>query len=385
MMKWPILFVFIMNILFLQAQDSIKMCHWELNGYLSNVQSAIFSRVKGDWVTDQVVHNRLNFKWMPFEKLTVAAEARNRFIYGQMLQVNPMYASALETGSGLFDLSTNLSEGKSFVLNTTVDRLYADYQQGSLQITLGRQRINWGQCYAWNPNDLFNTYSFFDIDYEEKPGCDALRLQYYPSPVSAVEMAATADSSKKITCALLSRFNKYGYDFQFLAAWYRQYEVAAGAGWSGNIYNLGFRGEATVFIPTCRDSTSTALFSAGLDYVFTNSLYLNVEFLYNQHSVSLSDPAAFVTGNIFSPKNISFSEYNALFQVSYPITPLFNTSVATMYFPDFDGFFISPSISYSLSANSAVSVASQSFGGKFFGNNTMSYMHFVYLRLKLNF
>ena len=32
---------------------------------------------------------------------------------------------------------------------------------------------------VWNPNDLFNAFSFVDFDYEERPGSDALRIQKY--------------------------------------------------------------------------------------------------------------------------------------------------------------------------------------------------------------
>ena len=36
--------------------------------------------------------------------------------------------------------------------------------------TAGRQRINWGQTFVWNVNDVFNAYSYFDFDYKERPG-----------------------------------------------------------------------------------------------------------------------------------------------------------------------------------------------------------------------
>lgn len=32
---------------------------------------------------------------------------------------------------------------------------------------------------AWNPNDWFNTYNYFDFDYEERPGTDAIRVRVY--------------------------------------------------------------------------------------------------------------------------------------------------------------------------------------------------------------
>ncbi len=85
------------------------------------------------------------------------------------------------------------------------------------QVTLGRQRINWGQTFVWNPNDIFNAYSYFDFDYIERPGSDAVRLQYFPSSSSVAEFAVKVDDENDITAAGLYRFNKWGYDIQFLA------------------------------------------------------------------------------------------------------------------------------------------------------------------------
>lgn len=108
-------------------------------------------------------------------------------------------------------------EGKSYVLNIAIDRLWLDFTHKNFQATLGRQRINWSQTFVWNPNDLFNTYSYFDFDYEEKPGSDAVRLQYFTSASSKAELLVKAGKDKKVTAAALYRFNKWKYDFQGLA------------------------------------------------------------------------------------------------------------------------------------------------------------------------
>ena len=91
-------------------------------------------------------------------------------------------------------MSWNILTEKSFFLNTTIDRLWVDFNYGKLQVRAGRQRINWGQTLIWNPNDIFNAYSFFDFDYIERPGSDAVRVQYYPGSSSSVEAAVKVNS-----------------------------------------------------------------------------------------------------------------------------------------------------------------------------------------------
>jgi hypothetical protein len=113
--------------------------------------------------------------------------------------------------------------------------VWFQYTNEKLQVTAGRQRINWGQTFVWNPNDIFNTYSYFDFDYEEKPGSDAVRVQYFLNPTSAFELAAKLDRQNKATIAGLYRFNKLNYDIQFLSGITDEQDFVAGAGWSGQI------------------------------------------------------------------------------------------------------------------------------------------------------
>ncbi len=81
---------------------------------------------------------------------------------------------------GLVDMSWNIVEKQSFLLNTTIDRLWFDLHFNKFQVTVGRQRINWGQTFVWNPNDIFNAYSFFDFDYVERPEAMLSGFSYFP-------------------------------------------------------------------------------------------------------------------------------------------------------------------------------------------------------------
>ena len=264
-----------------EGQD-IQPSKFSINGYISNMQSVMFTEADGEWLSDNLIHNRINLNWYPNTHLTASLQFRNRFMYGQTIELFPGYAESIDNENSFFDLSLNILNEKSFFLNSTIDRAYLQYTRGSFVATAGRQRINWGQSFVWNPNDIFNVQNYFDFDYIEKPGSDALRFQYYTGYASGAEVAAKLDGNDKVTAAGYYRFNKWNYDFQFLGGVFAESDYVAGAGWSGSVKGAGFRGETSYFRPVKNFADTSGIFYLDLsgDYTFRNSLYIQVEGLY---------------------------------------------------------------------------------------------------------
>jgi hypothetical protein len=182
-----------------------------VNGYLSSMQSVMFDSLSGPFMDENLIHNRINLKGYINDHITFAAEFRSRLFTGDRVRSGRSYSESIGKDLGLANLSWNIINEQSFFLNTTVDRLWVDFNYGKFQVRAGRQRINWGQTLVWNPNDIFNAYSFFDFDYVERPGSDAVRLQYYPGSSSAIEIAVKANYKKDVTTAALYRFNRWEY------------------------------------------------------------------------------------------------------------------------------------------------------------------------------
>ncbi|HPI69519.1 MAG TPA: hypothetical protein PL003_09920 [Bacteroidales bacterium] len=355
-----------------------------VNGYLTTMESVIFDTLSGPFINDFLLHNRLNFKGYINDNITIAAELRNRLFTGDMAKMGNMYSSITDKDEGIADMSWNLITEKSFFINTTVDRLWIDYNKGSFQARIGRQRINWGQTLIWNPNDIFNAYSFFDVDYIERPGSDAVRLQYYPSWSSAVELAVKADSEKDITAAGLYRFSKWGYDIQFLAGYSNSTDIVAGMGWSGSIGSLSFRGEGSWFRPleSFTDTTGTSILTAGIEKIFSNNSVVQIQLMYCNKPSDINDFTSLYTGNI-SAKDLAFSEFTAFGQFTWALTPLLNVGASVMWFPDLKGYFTGPSLDYSMAENVDMSVFWQHFNGEM--GLTKSRMNLLFLRIKYSF
>ena len=129
-----------------------------LNGYVTTMQSAMFDTLSDPVIYENLLHNRLNFKIYLTEDITFAAEFRNRLFTGDMVKSYPGYSDMMGTDEGWVDMSWNIADENSFLLNTTFDRLWLDLNFNKFQTRIGRQRINWGQTFVWNPNDIFNTF-----------------------------------------------------------------------------------------------------------------------------------------------------------------------------------------------------------------------------------
>jgi hypothetical protein len=371
----------------LYSQDSLKQKKIVFNGYVKDMQTVIFQDVKGDWITANLIHNRLNCKWLMSQKFTASVELRNRFLYGSILTDFPGYDKTFEADNGIIKLSKNIFEEKSFLLNTAIDRAWLQYSTDKFQLTAGRQRINWGQTFVWNPNDIFNSYSYFDFDYEEKPGSDAVRMQYYSNPTSIFEIAAKVNDKKKTTVAGLYRFNKWNYDFQFIGGIAEETDLVIGTGWSGQLIDGGFRGEATFFYPekNFSDTTGILIASMGYDYTFKNSLFLQVEALYNgnKDTVNIFSPEQFSTSNI-NTKNLFLSDYSMFGSITYPFTPLVNGSLSGIINTKNKLYFVIPSINISLKENLELSFIAQLL--QYYGKQTNSFdMYYIFARLKSSF
>jgi hypothetical protein len=343
-----------------------------LNGYFSTMQSAMFDSLKGPFVVDNLLHNRLNFKGYVDENITFAAEFRNRLFTGDMVKAGPSYAESVGSDQGLVDMSWNILNEQSFFLNTTIDRLWVDMNYGKIQARVGRQRINWGQTLVWNPNDIFNVYSYFDFDYVERPGSDAIRLQYYPDYSSAFEVAVKADYEKKVTAAALYRINKWGYDIQFLGGYFNSEDI------------VSFRGEATWFQPTKNftDSVGTGIFTIGFDKTFNNNSMAQMQFMYCNNPADMLSFGSIYKGTM-STKELAFSKFSAFASYSYPVTPLFYMSLSAMWFPDLKGYYAGPSFDYSIAENVDLSIFWQHFESH--SSEPRTRINMGFLRVKISF
>lgn len=333
---------------------------------------------------DNLIHNRLNFRWSIAENWNFRADVRSRIFFGDLVKANPDYAKLVDnTNNDYFDLSLVLVDQSSFVVHTMLDRLYLEYFDDQWEIRLGRQRINWGISTVWNPNDIFNAFAFTDFDYEERPGSDAIRVKRYLGFASSVELAIKAfDSWEEATAAVMWKFNKGTYDFQILSG-VAQNDFVLGGGWAGNLKNAGFKGELTYFLPLKGKDQHSFAATFGVDYSFANSIYLSTGYLYNSNGSTRAG-----VSNLFdfqlSAKNLYPYRHAIFTQLSYPFTPLVNGGIALIYSPvTTHALFVNPTCTISVAQDWDLD-----FVGQLVFNDNQVYtspIQALFLRLKWSF
>lgn len=384
-MKRPLLLFTFLLVYYspLFSQDSIRKLTFD--GYIYG----LYLRMDGSAfpIADNIqIYNRLNFGFQVSKYTNISLQIRNTILFGDWVKLNPHTAIMLEKDMGFVDLTKNLFDEKTWVFNTNIDRIYYQYSKHNVDLTIGRQRINWGRTLAWNPNDIFNASSFFEFDYVEKPGSDAFRLNYYLNQTSSFDFAIKADSSQKLTYATKYAFNMKGYDIQLIAGAFHD-DFVAGLGWAGNIKNIGFKGESSYFIPIRTSGTPFISATAALDYSFNNGLYLMGQVLYTDidSMAKLSDFMSFYSGAV-TAKSLSFTKWNLMGQADYPVSPIINSSFSIIYYPVLQSFFIYPMMSFSVTNDFDISVIYQYFKGKSNGTTPKSVdLNFLYFGLKYYF
>jgi hypothetical protein len=347
-----------------------------LSGYIKDMQGFYYLEdpiVLPDGSTFQSttynqIHNRLNLEYQPLKSLRLELGMRNRIMMGPLIGDIPGYAGLYEADNGLMDLSKNWVEESNWFFNSSIDRLYVDYTLNKLQLRLGRQRINWGINLVWNPNDLFNAFSYLDFDYEERPGSDAALLTWYTSGSSSLDFAAQIDSSHQTTVAARYLFNMKGYDVQFIGG-KNGNDWVLGGGWSGSLGQVSFRGEGSFFAPLPgKAHVSKKAVSATLaaDYTFKNDLYVHAGFLFNSMGTTgLSTGISLLNPNLnLSAKQLSIGKYELFGQVSYPVNPIFNASLAGMLNPSDGSAYVGPTGTVSLQNNLELMLTAQLLLGK---------------------
>lgn len=371
----------------LSAQDTLQQPSVSFSGYISDMPGLMYNSISGDYEFVNQFQNRLDFKWQAGSSFSAAAEMRARFNYNGAGLYADAYAREYELDGGIVDLTWNVFSGDHVLFNIAADRLWLDYSKNKWQLTLGRQRINWGQTFVWNPNDIFNMYNYLDFDYPEKPGSDALRLQYYTSETDKLELVLKADSAANPTFAGFYRFNRWDYDIQFLSGYTRDGDLVVGGGWAGQLAKGGFRGEISYFIGEKDALTQNGELSAsiGWDYMFKNSLFLQLESLYNGNS-SDSSAINFLGGNALrlSAKNPFLSDFSYFVSAAYPVTPLLNASVATIVNPENKVYILIPTIDYNIIPNMDLSVLAQIIAVRN-KPGTSDFLSMWFLRMKYSF
>jgi len=316
------------------------------------------------WFTDQTLENRLEFKWDATDWLRFDIQARNRFIYGDFVETIPTYSLLIGSSNGFVDLSFLWADGRSFVGHTEFDRLLARFILNSIELTVGRQRINWGMDLVWNPNDIFNTFSYLNLEYPERPGTDAVNLKVYTGTLSYFDLVyqphKTADSS---AYGVRYRANIARTDFQALAARMAGYYVLGG-GLSSELGQFAIRSEVSYFSAQKSDAKSGFVATLSADRSMGSNSFVQLGALYNSFGRRGSqEPLSLIEPRAQSPMMLSRGKVNLFVGVNGTVETLFTPSLVILANPIDWSAAVIPSVGYSASNNLTLALTAMLFTG----------------------
>ena len=361
----------------INAQE--KNSEFTIKGYIKYLPSYLDYDNNSNSEINHLIHNRINLKGYFKEHFSIGFELRSRMVYGDNINIS--------NDTGIIDLSNFFVDKPKFKLHSMIDRMWFKYQKNKIEISIGRQRVNWGINTIWNSNDLFNAYNFIDFDYIERPGSDVIRFIYNGDNLSSLEFVYKPNLNNVGVIAALYKINKIGYDFQFFGANYYDQDFALGGGWAGNIRNAGFKGEVSYFVTKnpIPDDNSFSL-STSFDYSFKNGIYILGSYLFNSKGVSNSNifNLGAINENVLSPKNLMPFKNSYMIQTSKPISPAINSSLTFLYGQGINFLYISPNISYDINSDFDLNFIGQLFYADVNGN-FKSIMNGIYLQLRYSF
>ncbi|MFA8450974.1 MAG: hypothetical protein ACEPOW_09800 [Bacteroidales bacterium] len=355
-------------------------------GYLQNLGTLWMPSSSNEWKGLQTEQLRLDFNPRFSKSFQANLGIRNIFSFGSIAQLYySIYQDDVYKDKGYLNLSWRYSSNQSYVLYSILDRANVSYTYKNLEVSVGRQRINWSQNLVWNPNDIFNTFNYFDFDYIERPGSDAVLIQYYTGETSSLQIAAKLDKENQLTAASMFKFNRWNYDFQVLAGVIPN-DITLGFGWSGGIGGAGFNGECTYLLPRKKLSfqSSQIIISSGANYTFQNQLYVHISGIFNSLGGTKQGGSFIYSDRMLSIKDLTVSRYSLFGEFTYPVTPLITVGLAGIWNPDDHSSYYSPSFSFSLSKNVDLLLLAQILNGKS-SSEFAQYGQFYFMKLKYSF
>lgn len=227
---------------------------------------------------------------------------------------------------------------------TVFDVLNIGYTFGNMDITLGRQVINYATTYLFTPNDFFAPFSATDYYRTFKGGVDAIRmtlnmgqfttLDYvgvltYKQDLTElsgfVERPTYGDTShilRVVTSVYNSEISAFGGRYKDLAVY--------GGGLQTEIpyFGLALKAEGHIEMPEDKPRDSETLYTIHLSRIFDNSLNITAEYFYNGLGYDDSDKY-FLYANKNSHMNYPGLYYLAL-SAGYDVTPIDNVQITLL-------------------------------------------------------
>ncbi len=312
---------------------------------------------------------RVSLLWQPEE--SVSAELAYEIVpriqddilesFFRIQAANPLSYRAFDFGEKI-DVTHDTS---SFRLFQNLDRAFITFSPPFADIHAGRQPIAFGSARVVNPTDIFTSFTYTELNKEERTGVDAIRIKIPAGMLGEVDIGTVFGEkfkSYESAAFVRTKFFLFETDLSAISILFKEnlllgFDIARSIGGAG----YWFEGAYTFSgITDNRDTDQDYVrVSTGIDYSLTDKLYAYVEYHYN--SAGETDPGDYKIIGAKS-KETAYEEGSVYLHgkhyiapgFTYNITPIFTFSAQSicnigdsslLFFPDFQ---------YSLSDNAVL-------------------------------
>lgn len=358
--------ILVVNVALAQIPGLVPEKSWDLNGYVKYMATSTMPD-KSSNSLDHLVHQRFNYEYRFNSDLRVNLGMRNRVLWGDTPSI-PGYGELIGHDSGYLDLTSNWRDNDGVIGTSQFDRAYIQWQNEDWQSRVGRFRVNWAMTTIWNPNDIFNSYSIYDFDYEERSGSDAIAVSRKLGFASSVDLVYSPSEDQALdSYAARYLFNHDGWDYQAMVG-KSGLDHVIGAGFAGDVSGAGVRGELSWFNPTQDEWQSmpleqTTIASLETDYSFggAQNWIGRMAMLYISNPQT-TDSAIKYLNLPLTARTLSFTKHTLYADLGFDISPLSRITFSSIYYQD-GSVYLSINSSYSLSNNVQLLAVAQRFDG----------------------
>ncbi len=341
--------------------------NWDLNGYVKYMATSSMPDHSRNSL-DHLIHQRFNYEYRINSDLRVNLGMRNRVLWGDTPSM-PGYGDLIGYDPGYLDLTSNWYDKNDVVGTSQFDRAYIQWKNDDWQSRVGRFRINWAMTTIWNPNDIFNSYSIYDFDYEERGGSDALALSRKLGFASSIDMVFSPSEQKELdSYAGRYLFNHDGWDYQAMIG-KSSLDHVFGLGFAGDVSGAGIRGEVSWFKPTQDEWQSmpleqSTIASLEADYSFGGVRnWIGRVAMLHISNPQITDSAIKYLNLPLTARTLSFTKQTLYADLGFDMSPLSRITFSSIYYQD-GSMYLSINSSYSVSNNVQLLAVAQRFDGQ---------------------
>ncbi|MCU0454107.1 MAG: hypothetical protein MUE68_10655 [Bacteroidetes bacterium] len=277
------------------------------------------------------------------------------------------------------DLTWDLHSSGRWTFLHGIDRFFLKTMAGSIDLTLGRQRIAWGAGRIWNPTDLFNPLNPASFSKIEKDGVDAATATVRLGDLSDLTAVWNPQRNARSSGGIRARTNWEGIDGAVMVGRFEDRWVVGGD-ITGDILDAGVRAEGVYVMPAVGSAFPRII--VGVDNQFSGRWYGMAEFLFNGEG--FDEASRYELGRLMTGQILQVARRYVIFQSSYLIHPLVTAQASLLRNLDDGSGFAGGTVSISLTDE-----ASLALGGQYtFGRERSEYWYYprsTYLRADLFF